>query len=256
LNQILYHPREILERPWSLLFVWEGLGSFSGWVGALAGIVLWRRYETRPLRTFGPWRLGPVTLGPVTISTLARRKETLPILPFADVILSVFPVAWIFGRAGCSVVHDHPGVRADDGARFAVAYPSPDPAVIDGPGSRDSFGPFTVVHGQYPRYDLGTLELFFTIALAFVFVFMWRRKLVTGTYTVIVCLAYPPVRFLMDFLRLPDRDARYAGLTPAQWICIALFLFGLVLLRRVLQKRALGDPPVPALLAAAKARAS
>src|SRR6059058_5309394 len=33
LDAILYHPRDVLERPWSLLFFWEGIGSFSGWLG-------------------------------------------------------------------------------------------------------------------------------------------------------------------------------------------------------------------------------
>jgi phosphatidylglycerol:prolipoprotein diacylglycerol transferase len=254
LDIIMYRPRQILERPLSLLYIWEGIGSFSGWIGALVGVVLWRRFETRPLRTFGPWNVGPWALGPITLSTIARRKEALPILPFADVVLSVFPVAWILGRTGCSVVHDHPGVRAADGAPFAVAFPSPDPSITDGPCARASFGPVTIVHGQYPRYDLGTIELVFTIALTLVFVLLWRRKLVTGTYAVIVCLVYPPARFLMDFLRLAEHDTRYAGLTPAQWLCIAVFLFGVVLLRRVLARRALGDPPAAELLVAPSPR--
>ncbi len=51
----------------------------------------------------------------------------MPILPFADLILSVFPVAWVFGRSGCSVVHDHPGMKADRRARcLAVAFGPPE----------------------------------------------------------------------------------------------------------------------------------
>ncbi len=233
LDVVLYRPSVVLERPLSIFRVWDGIGSFSGWIGALAGAVLWRHFEVRALRTFGPWKLGPLAFGPIALSTLARRKEALPILPFADVVLSVFPIAWILGRAGCSVAHDHTGVPAADGAPFAVAFPSPDPAISDGPGPHASLGPVTLIHGHYARYDLGTIELLFTIVLAVVFVLLWRRSLVRGSYVVIVCLAYPPARFLMDFLRLAEHDARYAGLTPAQWLCIALFLFGLVLLRRI-----------------------
>ena len=93
-----------------------------------------------------------------------------------------------------------------------------------------------MIHGHYARYDLGTLELFLTIGIALVCVLLWRRRLLTGTYAVLVSLVYAPARFALDFLRLEGTagaDPRYGGLTPAQWMCIALFLFGLALLRHV-----------------------
>jgi phosphatidylglycerol---prolipoprotein diacylglyceryl transferase len=71
-----------------------------------------------------------------------------------------------------------------------------------------------------------------------VFVVLWQRKVVTGTYVVIVCLAYAPARFMMEFLRLPVNDPRYAGLTPAQWMSIALFIAGLMVLRHIRSLRA------------------
>jgi phosphatidylglycerol:prolipoprotein diacylglycerol transferase len=249
LDEVLYRPSEVLARPWSLLFFWEGIGSFSGFAGALAGIVLWKRYESRPWRTFGPWRLGRLSAGPFVVPTLVRRARTLPILPFADLILSVFPIAWIFGRAGCSIAHDHPGAAAAEGALLAVAYPAPSPAVVDGPGVHASLGPVTVIHGHFPRYDLGTIELFFTLFLATAFVVLWRRRLATGAYAVIASLVYAPARFAMDFLRTRV-DARYGGLTPAQWMCLALFGTGLVLLRHVVVLRRRGIDPARAVLAA------
>jgi len=54
------------------------------------------------------------------------------------------------------------------------------------------------------------------------------------------------VRFAMDFLRIrggEGADPRYAGLTPAQWECFALFLLGLYMLRMVLRFRSLGIDP-------------
>jgi phosphatidylglycerol:prolipoprotein diacylglycerol transferase len=50
-------------------------------------------------------------------------------------------------------------------------------------------------------------------------------------------MAYAPFRFFLDFLRadqvakrvIPTPDARYAGLTPAQWFCIAFFMAGIYL---------------------------
>jgi phosphatidylglycerol:prolipoprotein diacylglycerol transferase len=46
---------------------------------------------------------------------------------------------------------------------------------------------------------------------------------------------YAPVRFGLDFLRARDvalPDERYAGLTPAQWACIACLATGVWLLTR------------------------
>lgn len=242
LDQIFYHPEEIATfeggqfrfvRPWSLLMLWEGLSSFGGFIGGLIGILLWRRYELKPR----------LNVGPIALSWFTRRAEPQPILPFIDLILSVFPVAWIFGRGGCSVVHDHPGAIAPHDALLAVGYPFPSPNKH--PEAVEGF--ITFIHGDHPRYDLGLLEWMFTVVLALAFALTWRRKLPTGTYAVICALAYAPVRFAMDYLRIVDMhnaDPRYGGLTPAQWSCIALFLFGLVLLARVRSMHAKGIDPM------------
>jgi len=111
---------------------------------------------------------------------------------------------------------------------------------VDGPGAHQTFGPLTIIHGHFARYDLGTLELLFTIGLALVFVGLWRRRHLTGTYVVIVSLVYAPARFAMDFLRVtdaPDADPRYLRLTPAQWMCIALFMTGLFLVRHLVRSK-------------------
>jgi phosphatidylglycerol:prolipoprotein diacylglycerol transferase len=244
LDEIFYHPSEIVKRPWSLLLLYEGLSSFGGFTGAFIGIVLWKYFELRPVGHIGPF----------AVSWFYKRKQVQPIFPFADLILSVFPVAWIFGRSGCSVVHDHPGMRAGLDAVLAVEYPMPnanqgfDLAHVH----HTTFGPVAFVHGMYPRYDLGTLELLFTIILAGLLALTWSRKLPTGTYAVVTSLAYAPVRFAMDFLRIRDvdgADPRYAGLTPAQWECLALFVFGLVLLVHVRNIVKSGDDPARHLMA-------
>jgi phosphatidylglycerol:prolipoprotein diacylglycerol transferase len=107
----------------------------------------------------------------------------------------------------------------------------------------------TVIHGNFPRYDLGTLELFLTIGIAALCVLLWRFRPATGTYVVTVSLIYAPARFALDFLRLESADVRYSGLTPAQWICIALALFALFLLRRVVLLRRRGIDLSDAVLA-------
>ena len=37
---------------------------------------------------------------------------------------------------------------------------------------------------------------------------------------------------------------RRCGFTPAQWACIALFVFGLVMVRRVMELRRTGEDPL------------
>ena len=230
LDEIFYHPAEILKRPWSLLFLWEGLSSFGGFTGAVIGALLWKYLEWKPATK-------------TTRAKLVVRPVAQPILPFADLIISVFPVAWIFGRSGCSVVHDHPGARASADALLAVAY---------GRGPSDKYGPIELIHGNAPQYDLGLLELMFTIVLAGLVALTWRKKLPLGTYCVVISLAYAPVRFAMDFLRITggeSADPRYGGLTPAQWECTALFAFGFGMLYYMRTLKARGIDPTIHVLA-------
>lgn len=209
LDQLFYHWDEVLKRPWTLAMPWEGLSSFGGFVGALVGIVLWKYFLIDGTRVH-----------------LRGRPQS--ILPFADLVLSVFPLGWMFGRAGCATVHDHPGARTTADTLLAVAYP-----IRPGEGLVTRFGFIEFIRGHDPRFDLGLLELMFTVILAACFALTWRRRLAVGTYVVVSALAYAPVRFAMDFLRVPAAeggDTRYAGLTPAQWCCFALFVYGLVMI--------------------------
>jgi phosphatidylglycerol:prolipoprotein diacylglycerol transferase len=144
----------------------------------------------------------------------------------------------MFGRMGCASVHDHPGARATAGALLAVAYPK-----WPGEGTVTHVGFIEFIVGHDPRYDLGLLELLFTIMLASALALTWRRKLTIGTYAAVVSLSYAPVRFAMDFLRVPESaggDTRYGGLTPAQWCCFALFLYGAAMVWYVRQNRIRG----------------
>jgi phosphatidylglycerol:prolipoprotein diacylglycerol transferase len=239
LDEIFYHPAEVVKRPWSLFLLWEGLSSFGGFVGAVIGAVLWKYFEAVPIVN--------TPLG--TISKFKKRPQAMPILPFSDLILSVFPVAWIFGRSGCSVVHDHQGVKAPIGHWLAVAYGGADPA------RTIHLGPIELRFGNSPHFDLGLLELMFTVILAGLLALTWRKKLTTGSYIAVVSLSYAPVRFAMDFLRIRDTesaDPRYGTFTPAQWACIALFVLGLVIVRRILKLRASGEDPMELVSLAAR----
>jgi len=193
LDTIFYHPEELTTRPWSLLFIWEGLSSFGGFTGAVIGVLLWKKF----------------------------RGKGESIVPYADLILSVFPISWIFGRMGCAVVHDHKGRLADAPSIFTVTFPGAPPA-------------------GGPHYDLGLLEMFYAVFISLVVMFLWRKPRPLGTYIGVTCALYAPVRFGLDFLRLeegPTGDPRYLMLTPGQWGSVALFVFGVIVLTRALTRR-------------------
>ncbi|MCU0686307.1 MAG: prolipoprotein diacylglyceryl transferase [Polyangiaceae bacterium] len=136
-----------------------------------------------------------------------RHRHDVAALPYCDTVASAFPAGWVFGRAGCAIAHDHPGALSN--AWFAVQYP------------------------QGGRFDLGLYEMVLTIPLALAFWALRRKPRPWGFYIGAMCTYYAPVRFALDFLRARDvrgADARYAGLTPAQWLCLALLATGVTFL--------------------------
>lgn len=249
-DEIFYHPDQIAKNPFSLLFLWEGLSSYGGFLGALLGILAWKYFEW-----LQPGEKGD---GRQIIGRLWRRPAPMPLLPFADIVLSVFPIAWIFGRGGCTVVHDHPGALDKTGSWFAVAYPG------NGVPLKDVYGPvmnekgehlLELWHGNAPRFDLGLLEWFFTVVLATAIVLTWHKKLPSGANIVVIAFTYPPVRFVMDFFRIQEKDRpgeadiRYGQLTFAQYMCIALFVFGIVLLWHIRRNQAKNFDPATLVMA-------
>jgi phosphatidylglycerol---prolipoprotein diacylglyceryl transferase len=225
LDSIFYHWDEVVRKPWTIFMLWEGLSSFGGFAGSVVGLVSWK-YFVVDEGHFLPH----------------RRAKPLPILPFADLVLSVFPIGWMFGRAGCATVHDHPGARTTADSLLAVAYwrSWPTMPLRAGEGTITKFGFIEFIHGHDPRFDLGFLELLFTIVLAASFALTWSRRLPLGTYVIASGLAYAPVRFAMDFLRVPEReggDTRYASLTPAQWSCLVLLAYAVFMILYVRKLR-------------------
>lgn len=146
-------------------------------------------------------------VGSVLFYKVIRKRE---FWVHADVLAFAFPFAWTIARLGCFSAHDHIGRRSD--FFLAVAFP------------------------QGARHDLGLYEALWTACIALVFLGLRRREVRAGFFLALLTALYTPVRFLLDFLRNTDlsgADRRYAGLTPAQWIMIGLFLVALWLVARL-----------------------
>lgn len=183
LDVLMYRPRDAFKNPLELLMVWKGISSFGGFVGCALGAALWKY----------------------------TKKER--VMPYGDQIAAIFPIAWLFGRAGCASAHDHIGRLSD--SPLAVAFP---PDLLMPPG---------------PRFDLGLLEFFLTIPLAIIILRFATQPRRAGAVTGLLCVLYAPMRFPLDALRATDiagADARYFGLTPAQWLSVGLFVLGAYLL--------------------------
>lgn len=80
-DRLVYFPEETLKDPLSILWIWQSLSSFGGFLGASFGAWLFLRKNPLSPRT---WR-------------------------YLDAIAYAFPFGWIFGRTGCFVAFDHPG---------------------------------------------------------------------------------------------------------------------------------------------------
>ena len=175
---VFYYPARILSDPMSLVRFSQGMSSFGGLLIAVLCFFTYLR-NTGQMQN---WR---------------RR---------ADMAMQGFIVGWVFGRMGCSIVHDHPGKLSD--FFLAVQYPG---------GA---------------RHDLGFYEMLFTLFVLFpVSLTLWHRKAAPGSQLVAACLLYGLFRFPSDYLRVID--TRYFGLTPAQYGSVVLVLLGLYTLRVV-----------------------
>jgi phosphatidylglycerol:prolipoprotein diacylglycerol transferase len=236
LDAVFYHPHHLAQDPTYLFKLWDGLSSYGGFTGAVLGALLWRQVTVTWKPITIPWGKEPTTLFSIPSKiVVASWSKGTPVLPYVECVNSAFPLAWVFGRMGCSSVHDHPGRLSD--AWYALRWPMPGGGVVG-------------------RLDLGFIEMVLTIPLAVAFLILWHRKPVRplGFYSGWMCVAYAPVRFFLDFLReneatpgaLSGGDPRYGGLTPAQWACFGLLALGILMVQKARSSEAASTAETPA----------
>lgn len=86
LNAAFYHPEryvEIWNDPSRLFTTYLGLSSYGGFIGAVLGLLLW------------------------------KKRRGLSLIAVGEAACFGFPFGWLFGRLGCFTVHDHPGKLTD-----------------------------------------------------------------------------------------------------------------------------------------------
>ena len=177
-DTLLYEREALRQNPLVLLEFWGTMSSYGGLIGGIAGGILALRLKRFPIAK---------------------------VVSFFDITAFAFPFAWIFGRTGCALAHDHVGVETQ--SFLAVRFPGG------------------------PRYDLGLLELFWTIAICAAFLLLDRKQRPAGFWIAYFLILYAPVRFALDMLRIGDE--RYLGWTPGQYASVAAVAAGLAVLTRL-----------------------
>jgi len=158
---IVYHP-EFFEPGATIPFRPLGLSSFGGLLGAMAGAVIYVR---------------------------AARMDRVTAWRYWNLVGYAFPFGWFFGRLACSIVHDHPGVRAT--------------------------GLFTHFFPDGRRYDLGRIELVvFVVPICAWFWWLRSSRRSRANFPALFLLLYAPFRLWLDLLR--ENPPRYAGVTVDQ----------------------------------------
>jgi phosphatidylglycerol:prolipoprotein diacylglycerol transferase len=144
-------------------------------------------------------------LGGILAAAVWFRRRRIRFADYSDAWALGLAPGWGVARVGCFTVHDHPGVRSD----FFLAVN------MDG----------------VPRHDLGLYEAILLFALGALLWWLHRRGFLRGQLLSLLAVLYGTARFLLDFLRArPEEglyaDARYLGLTPAQYIVVGLVAYG------------------------------
>lgn len=171
-----------------LFVIWGSVSSYGGLLGGIIGVWLWRWMH--PDDDFLLW---------------------------VDHAAWTLTFAWMFGRLGCSSVHDHLGVTASQSWPLAFEMSAADLETL-GLANVSEYAPMF-------RHDLGFYEFLWWIVIVGIVLYVDRKPRRKGIYTALVPLIYAPMRFFLDFFRLwpiPE-DGSYDVPAHTQWV---LDLFG------------------------------
>lgn len=122
-------------------------------------------------------------------------------IPPNDRFAIIVPFSIAIGRIGCLIVGCCRGIPYD--GPFAIAYD-------DG----------------IPRHPAPVYEMMFNIAIGFVLIALWRRKILFGRLFALYLVSYGLFRFCIEFIR--ETAKPYAGLSAYQLMCIAMIVAGAI----------------------------
>ncbi len=199
----------------------------SGIVGSRLAYVLanWDYYRAHPLEIVridqgGLIFYGGFLLAAVTLVVLARRQR-LPVWHLADFAIPGLAIGHVLGRLGCFLNGCCYGCPAG-GAAWGVVYPP-----VCEPGR------------LHPGVPLHPVQLFESAALFLIWLVLLKaypRRRKDGAVFALYLVLYPPVRFLLEFLRGDSRQ-HWGILDVAQMTSLGMFLAGLLLFALLPRRR-------------------
>ncbi len=177
--------------------VWVAVGGYIGAHLLEALAYQPQRLMEEPLWLMAVWdgwsSFGGFIGGTVALYLFCQRQGVW-MLAYLDALVHGFAPGWIIARSACFFAHDHLGPRTD--FFLAVAYEG---------GA---------------RHNLGFYEVLLAAVITAALYALPSRPRFVGFYTALAMLLYAPGRFALDTLR--TGDARYLGLTPAQYLCAVM----------------------------------
>jgi len=166
------------------------------------------------------------------------RKQQIPALLMADVVIPAIFIGLGFGRIGCLLNGCCYGDVCD--LSWCIQFPAGSPpfdALVDRGFLEKTAARSLPLH---PTQIYSSINGFILAALTAVW---FRHRSRDGDVLVLALLTYPVMRFTIEALR-NDEAASMFGMTISQRVSVGLFLFGVFLLVR-LRKRPAGCTPLP-----------
>jgi phosphatidylglycerol:prolipoprotein diacylglycerol transferase len=162
----------------------EQMFRFAFWVyaSAMVGAVISKFIMDGPHSSLGVRSAGGIGGGFIAAIVWCRHhrlsvRETIHRL---DVVAYAMPFAWMIGRLGCALAHDHRGLAST--SFIAVNFP------------------------EGPRFDLGLIEFLYLIPLTLLFKFLDRRPRPIGFFLGLYGILYGGFRVWLDTLHIqPNR---------------------------------------------------
>jgi|HubBroStandDraft_1064217.scaffolds.fasta_scaffold69579_2 phosphatidylglycerol:prolipoprotein diacylglycerol transferase len=170
-STIMADPQAFVTHPGRVFHVAVGIRSCGGLMGGLLSGLAWSAF---------------------------RRLSLYETLRRFDVLVYAFPAAWMVGRLGCALAHDHRGLWTT--SWIAVRFPE----------------------GQ--RYDLGLIEFIFLIGMSACFWALDRKPRPVGFFFALYAAPYGAFRIWLDTLHA-EPLRYYEGAT---YVVIGLLIWSMV----------------------------
>ena len=193
---VTYEPHAVLDNPLILFEVWGMISSVGGILGGIGGFLFW-----------------------------CSRNPEEDHLAWANLATWMLPIAFFFGRVGCTFAFDHPGKVAAEFGLWNWFHETTGMGPEIFPLAMEYFD------GQI-RHNMGFYEALVWFVIMVAFLIVGRKPRRRGLFLWVLPIVYGLPRFFLDFLRaypeeLTHGDARYLGLTPAQYTSLVFVGLGI-----------------------------